>query len=171
MNRLEEPEAFGAALVAAMPKIRRFSFALTGTMADADDLLQATLERAWSKRDQFEPGTKIDRWLFRICKNIWIDEMRSKKVRGDTVEFQDHVGPPGDSEREVIAALTLTETLEASQILNNDHRTVLFLVGVEGLSYREAAGVLDLPVGTIMSRLARARGQLANVMEDKEMCH
>jgi len=152
------------ALVAALPKLRRFAYALTGTPHEADDLLQASVERALAKSDQYRPGTNFEGWLFRICRNLWIDEMRSRQTRKESAPFDEEVAPPAgapDSERAMQASLDLDKVRSAMASLNEDHRAVLALVGVEGLSYKEAAAVLDLPVGTVMSRLSRARAQLA----------
>ncbi len=153
-------QAFRGALVEAVPKVRRFAYALSGSPADADDLLQATLERALAKAHLFEAGTRLESWLFRLCRNIWIDEMRARRTRGVAVEIDNETGPSLDGERATMSRLTLAEVQAAMRQLSEDHRAILALVGVEGLSYREAAAVLGLPIGTVMSRLARARAQL-----------
>lgn len=157
-------EEFETALVALVPRIRRYCYALTGAAADADDLLQAGLERALTKQALFKPGTDLDRWLFRMTRNIWIDEMRKKKKRGESVEFDERLAeaPAGETAQE--ARLALSEVGRAMALLSESHRSVLALVGLEGLSYKEAAEVLDLPIGTVMSRVARARTQLAQTL-------
>lgn len=158
-------EEFNTALVATIPRIRRFCYALTGSMADADDLLQATVERALKKQDLFEAGTELDRWLYRMCRNIWIDEMRSRKSKGDVVEFDEQLAPTTGGEGSMMSRLTLSEVRKAMATLSDTHREVLALIGMEGLTYKEAAETLELPIGTIMSRLARARAQLVQAME------
>ncbi len=152
-------------LVAALPRLKRFARALTGDDAEADDLVQATVLRALEKAAQFEERDErsFAAWLFTLVRRVWIDEWRRRRARGagrsDPVEAADAAGAvqPPDAEwrlaaREVVAAL---EALDA------DQRAVLVLVAVEGLRYREAAEVLEVPVGTVMSRLARARAKLA----------
>lgn len=156
---------FQASLIALMPGLRRFCFALTGAAADADDLLQASLERALNKQDLFEPGTNLDRWLFRMSRNIWIDEMRKKKTRGESVEFDEGRAPSTTGAPAQEAHLALSDVGRAMSELSESHRSILALVGVEGLSYKETAEVLGLPIGTVMSRLARARSQLAQTLE------
>lgn len=163
----EEKREFRAALAAAIPKLRRFAYALAGRPEDADDLLQATLERALNRAAQFEPGTNLDGWLFRICRNLWIDEIRSRKSRREDVLFEERMAPPADGERALDARIELGELRRAMAALSEEHRAVLALVGVEGLAYKEAARILDLPVGTVMSRLARARAQLARAIGDE----
>jgi len=160
----DQPD-FKAALAETVPKLRRFAYSLTGRPEDADDLLQATLERALRKRALYEDGTTLDRWLFRICRNLWIDEMRSRKSRREEVLFEETMAPAADGERALNARLELGKVRTAMAALSEDHRAVLALVGGEGLSYKEAAEILDLPVGTVMSRLARARTQLAREMD------
>jgi len=160
----DERADFDAGLAAAVPKLRRFAYALAGRPEDADDLLQATLERALSRRERYEPGTNLDGWLFRICRNLWIDEMRSRKSRKEADLFEDAIPPAADADRDLTARLELDELRSALGALSEEHRAVLALVGVEGMAYKEAARVLDLPVGTVMSRLARARAQLARAM-------
>ncbi|MFQ5346352.1 MAG: RNA polymerase sigma factor [Rhodothalassiaceae bacterium] len=159
---------FRAALVDAVPGVRRFAYALTGSAADADDLLQATLERALAKSHLFEAGTKLESWLFRLCRNIWIDEIRSRKSRGVAVEFDIERGPAHDGEKGMEAAVTLAEVRTAMRGLSEEHRAILALVGIEGLTYKEAAAILDVPIGTVMSRLARARAQLVAALEARE---
>lgn len=161
-------EAFRAALVEAAPRVRRFAYALSGSAADADDLLQATLERALRKSHLFEVGTKLESWLFRLCRNIWIDEVRARRTRGVTVDIDAETGPAHDGERDMTAAVMLGEIRTAMHRLSEEHRAVLALVGIEGLTYREAAAVLDVPIGTVMSRLARARAQLVATLEARE---
>jgi RNA polymerase sigma-70 factor (ECF subfamily) len=150
-------ERFGDQLVAVLPRLRRFARGLTGSSVEADDLVQAACERALARRHQFQEGTRFDSWMFRIVQTIWIDQIRSREVRkadGDVGE--DRLGSD-EPVRRVEARLTLAEVRRAVDRLSPDQRAALLLVTVEGLSYKEAAEVVDVPVGTIMSRLARAR--------------
>lgn len=150
-------ERFGDQLVAVLPRLRRFARGLTGSSVEADDLVQAACERALARRHQFQEGTRFDSWMFRIVQTIWIDQIRSREVRktdGDIGE--DRLGSD-EPVRRVEARLTLAEVRRAVDRLSPDQRAALLLVTVEGLSYKEAAEIVDVPVGTIMSRLARAR--------------
>jgi len=148
---------FGDQLIAVLPRLRRFARGLSGSVADADDLVQAACERALARQHQFQEGTRFDSWMFRIVQTIWIDQVRSRDVRkegGDITE--DQLGSD-EPVRRVEARLALDEVRRAVEHLPSDQRMALLLVTVEGLSYKEAAEVVQVPVGTIMSRLSRAR--------------
>lgn len=150
-------ERFGDQLVAVLPRLRRFARGLTGSSVEADDLVQAACERALARRHQFQEGTRFDSWMFRIVQTIWIDQIRSREVRKSDGDIgEDRLGSD-EPVRRVEARLTLAEVRRAVDHLTPDQRAALLLVTVEGLSYKEAAEVVDVPVGTIMSRLARAR--------------
>jgi RNA polymerase sigma-70 factor, ECF subfamily len=150
-------ERFGDQLVAVLPRLRRFARGLTGSSVEADDLVQAACERALARRHQFQEGTRFDSWMFRIVQTIWIDQIRSREVRkSDGNIGEDRLGSD-EPVRRVEARLTLAEVRQAVDRLTPDQRAALLLVTVDGLSYKEAAEVVDVPVGTIMSRLARAR--------------
>lgn len=152
----------GERLIAFLPNLRRFAISICGSRDLADDLVQAACERALANAERFEPGSRFDAWMFRILRNLWIDHVRRQKTAGvqdDISERQDIAGPSG--EREVEARLTLRTVTEAIADLPEEQREVLLLVCVEEFSYREAADVLDVPIGTVMSRLARARKNLA----------
>ncbi len=149
-------------LVAFLPNLRRFAISLCGSRDVADDLVQAACERALASAERFEPGTRFDAWMFRILRNLWIDVVRRRKTAGvqeDISEREDFAGASG--EREVEAKMTLRSVGEAITELPDEQREVLLLVCIEELSYRETADVLDIPIGTVMSRLARARKNLA----------
>jgi len=148
---------FADQLITVLPRLRRFARGLSGSITDADDLVQAACERALARQHQFQEGTRFDSWMFRIVQTIWIDQVRSRDVRkedGDTA--QDRLGS-NEPVRRVEARLALDEVRRALDCLPPDQRTALLLVTVEGLSYKEAAETVQVPVGTIMSRLARAR--------------
>ena len=156
---------FSDQLIAVLPRLRRFARGLAGAAAEADDLVQAACERALAREHQFEEGTRFDSWMFRIVQTIWIDQLRARDVRkedGDVAE--ERLGSDAPVRR-IEARLALAEVRLAVERLPAEQRTVLMLVTVEGLSYKEAASVEGVPVGTIMSRLARARVALHQQLE------
>lgn len=156
---------FSDQLIAMLPRLRRFARGLAGSIVEADDLVQAASERALARRHQFQEGTRFDSWMFRIVQTIWIDQMRARTVRKEEAELPgDRVGSD-EAMRRVEARLALGEVRRAVDRLPPDQRAALLLVTVEGLSYREAAEVVQVPVGTIMSRLARARMALQAQLE------
>jgi RNA polymerase sigma-70 factor, ECF subfamily len=149
--------SFNDQLIAVLPRLRRFARGLTGSVTDADDLVQSACERALSRSHQFQEGTRFDSWMFRIVQTIWIDQLRSRGIR--RVEHEDqaaHIGTDAPV-RLVEARLALGEVRAALATIPPEQRAALLLVTVEGLSYKEAAEIAKVPVGTIMSRLARAR--------------
>ena len=148
---------FGDQLIAVLPRLRRFARGLSGSVADADDLVQAACERALARQHQFQEGTRFDSWMFRIVQTIWIDQVRSRDVRKEDGDIAEERLGSDEPVRRVEARLALGEVRRALDRLPPDQRTTLLLVTVDGLSYREAAEVVQVPVGTIMSRLARAR--------------
>jgi len=141
--------------------LRRFCHALTGNVADADDLLQDTIVRLLDKG--LPENANLRKWAFRVCKNIWFDELRARKVRRDWAREQIS-GPTAfeDGERAMQSNITLAETQSAMKDLPREQRLILSLVAVEGMSYRDAAETADVPLGTVMSRLSRARAFLSN---------
>ena len=146
------------ALIALLPRLRRFAYGLSGSADEGDDLVQAACERALSRLHQFEPGTRLDSWMFRIVQTLWIDGRRAVKRRGPAVPIEtieEFVG--SDGARETEAKIGLAEVRRAVGALPDEQREVLMLVTVDGMSYREAAATLEIPIGTVMSRLARAR--------------
>jgi RNA polymerase sigma-70 factor (ECF subfamily) len=162
-----EPVArrFSDQLIAMLPRLRRFARGLAGSVVEADDLVQAACERALARRHQFQEGTRFDSWMFRIVQTIWIDQVRARKVRREDGEIGG--GRLGSDEpvRRVEARLSLADVRRAVERLPAEQRAVLLLVTVDGLSYREAAAVVGVPIGTIMSRLARARVALQAQLE------
>lgn len=148
-------------IVALLPRLRRFSYALTGNADRGDDLVQETCVRALSKLDQWQTDTRLDSWLYRIAQNIWFDRIRALKVRGTSVDIDDVVDLAGDDGRTVTESrLTLNVVSAAIDRLPPDQKILIVLVCVDGLSYKDAADVLGIPIGTVMSRLARARRTL-----------
>jgi RNA polymerase sigma-70 factor (ECF subfamily) len=148
---------FSDQLIAVLPRLRRFARGLTGAAAEADDLVQAACERALARKHQFEEGTRFDSWMFRIVQTIWIDQIRARDVRKEDAEVPEERLGSDEPVRRVEARLALEEVRRAVDLLPPDQRTALLLVTVDGLSYKQAAEIAGVPVGTIMSRLARAR--------------
>lgn len=148
-------------MVALLPRLRRFARALTGSVADADDIVQIAMERALMRMDQYQPGTRLDSWMCSIVRNAWIDEARARTRRGKTFvasELAEQVGH--DGEAEMHAKLEADDVWAAMRKLPEEQREAVALVCVEGLAYREAADVLGVPIGTLTSRLARGREAL-----------
>lgn len=152
-----------AQLTALLPALRRFAWSLTQSVHDADDLLQATVERLLSKG--VPENVDLSRWAFTVCRNLWIDEYRARKIR-QTVDVAPEVFEDGqvDGEREVHGKLQLNQVMNAMKNLPEDQHTVLSMVAIQGLSYKDVAAELDIPVGTVMSRLSRARCKLAELL-------
>ena len=160
-------EAVHAELVALLPRLRRFARGLAGTADQADDLVQAACERALSRIQQWTPGTRLDSWMFRIAQTVWIDRMRYAGRRRETSAVEVLEMLPFDARiHEGTAARADLAVVRAEVAkLPEEQRLVLALVTIDGRSYQEAADILGVPVGTIMSRLARARCRLAQAIE------
>ena len=154
-------------LSSLLPRLRRFALALTGSRDEGDDLVQATYERAIAHISQWEAGTRLDSWMYRIMRNTHLNVLRGRKVRGTLVDPDDAEdalsvdGRPG-----MEARLTLDKVRQCIDRLPEDQRAILLLVCVEGQTYDEAAATLELPLGTVTSRLARARNALRVMMEN-----
>ena len=154
----------GDRLIALLPNMRRFALSLARRPDLADDLVQQACERALAHAASFQPGTRFDAWMFRIIRNLWIDHIRRDKTAGPQDDIEDRRDLMGDDgERSMEARLTLGSVAEAMELLPADQRELMLLVCVEDLSYRDAAEVLGVPIGTVMSRLARARKKLAEL--------
>jgi RNA polymerase sigma-70 factor (ECF subfamily) len=153
-------------LVTLLPRLRRFARALSRNVHDADDLVQVSVERALLHLDQLRPGTRLDSWMFGIIRNAWIDETRSRRRR-DRVLAPEELGEQvADSSSEApIQRLSIEAALER---LPEEQRLAVALVLVEGLAYKEAAAVLEVPIGTVTSRLARAREALEALLGGRE---
>jgi RNA polymerase sigma-70 factor (ECF subfamily) len=152
-------------IAALLPRLRRFARSITFHREDADDLVQVAVERALTRSEQWEPGTRLDSWMFRIVKNAWIDEVRSRARRAELFapeEEGEHVGDNGAEAHQQRMAIE-----KAISLLSEDHRLVIGLVLVDGLPYKEAAEVLEIPMGTLTSRLARAREALQELLSDR----
>ncbi|MET0372488.1 MAG: sigma-70 family RNA polymerase sigma factor [Sphingobium sp.] len=156
---------FESDLLTLLPRLRRFAASLSHSRSDADDLCQAAVERALRSRDQWQPGTRLDSWMYRIMRNLWIDEGRSRQRAARTfapAEAGEQVGYDGD--RQIEAAVTLSDVDRAMASLPDEQREAIALVLVEGMSYKDAAAVLDIPMGTLTSRLVRGRGALIDML-------
>lgn len=148
-------------MVELLPRLRRFAVALAGDIDQADDLVQETCMRALSRVEQWQPGTRLDSWMYRIAQNLWLDRMRAKKVRGVQVDVEAAEVLAGPDGRDVVESrLTLAAVSAAMAHLPAEQRMLVALVCVDGLSYKEAAEITETPIGTVMSRLARARREL-----------
>ena len=159
-------QAFERELLTLLPRLRRFSRALARNGADADDLTQVALERALKAKDQWQLGTRLDAWMMKIMRNCWIDEVRSRTRRAQTfapAEEGETIGV--DAHEDMERQAELNDVDRAMNSLPAEQREVIALVLVEGLAYREAADLLDIPIGTLTSRLTRGRQALAQKLE------
>ena len=153
--------AFEQELLALLPRLRRFARGVTQHPADADDLCQAAIERALKSRDQWQAGTRLDSWMYRITRNIWIDNRRATARRGIDADIDDGVMQIADnSHARMEASMELGDVDRAMARLPDEQREAVMLVLVEGYAYREAAEILEVPVGTLTSRLVRGREAL-----------
>lgn len=160
-------DAFETALIRILPRLRRFAHGLTRDAADADDLTQRAAERALKSRAQWQPGTNFDAWTYRILRNLWIDTARSRQRRDKVIapaEDAETIGAQGDAE----AAAERLFLIRAMDRLPDEQREAVALVMIEGLSYAEAAQVLEVPAGTLTSRLVRGRQALAKMLAGGE---
>jgi RNA polymerase sigma-70 factor (ECF subfamily) len=146
--------------MALLPRMRRFALSLSGAEQDADDLVQSAIERALRHQNSWKDGTRLDYWMYKIIQNLWIDEIRARRRRPDPIETAPEM--IGEDGRDVAAArIDLSAARQAFTLLTEDQRTVLTLIVLDGMSYQDAANTLGVPIGTIMSRLARARAALS----------
>ena len=151
--------AFENELLVLLPRLRRFARSLTHDAADADDLAQITIEKALLAQGSWQAGTRLDSWMYRIMRNAWIDTARSRTRAAETFIAEDAglgVGAPGNAE----ARVALNEVEAAMRALPDEQREAVALVLVEGLAYKDAAAILDIPMGTLTSRLVRGRQAL-----------
>ena len=149
-------------LISLLPRLRRFARSLAGGDAEVgDDLAQAAIERALSHIDGFELGTRLDSWMYKITQNLWIDSRRAVERRGIPVSDEVLASTMGEDGRRVTEArLVLDATRQAIGQLPDEQRAAVMLVLVEGLSYQAASEALSVPIGTVMSRIHRARATL-----------
>jgi RNA polymerase sigma factor (sigma-70 family) len=153
------------AILAELPRLRRYARAMLGDRATADDLVQDTLERAWSRVDQWRAGSDLRAWLFSIMHNLRVDQLRRPGLNTSSME-EDFVDPP--------ARATQTDRLEvrdlefALTLLPEEQREVMLLVALEEMSYQDIARTLDIPTGTVMSRLSRGRERLRLILDGQQ---
>ena len=153
-----------AQLVALLPRLRRFARALARDVHDADDLVQLALERALGRAGQARADAPLSSWMFGILRNAWIDELRARGRRARLFAPAEDAEQVGDDSRS--AAAELLSVQEALARLPEEQRTAVALVLIEGLSYKEAAHVMQVPIGTLTSRLARGREALQKMLEE-----
>lgn len=159
---MKQGDDFIRELTDLLPRLRRLARTLAGQPHDADDLVQIALERALARADQWRPDARLDAWVFGILRNAWFDELRAR-TRGQRVfapeEAGESVGEDAmDRQSDAMSVAAAMARLPVEQ------REVVALVLVEGLSYRETSDLLDIPIGTVTSRLARARAALQNLL-------
>jgi len=158
---MDTSDEFDSGLAEALPRLRRFAHALSRDPSDADDLAQQAVERALRSRAQWEPGTRLDAWLYRIMRNLWIDEGRSRSRKAKVERPPGHGENVGFDPRPAQdAAIDLARVMVTMERLPDEQREVVALILIEGFGYREAAELLDLPIGTVSSRLMRGRSAL-----------
>lgn len=153
-----------AELIALLPRLRAYGRAITRDASAADDLVQTACEKALRNLASYQRGSRLDAWMFRIMKNAWIDNRRANRnlhLLGDDEAVEAHSEEALDQTE---AHLELKSVARAMAEMTTEQREVLLLIGVNGMKYRDAAEALDVPIGTVMSRLARARQTLASMM-------
>ncbi|MEL6840984.1 MAG: RNA polymerase sigma factor [Pseudomonadota bacterium] len=162
------PDQFKTEMIGLLPRLRRFALTLTRSGPDADDLLQDACTTALQKWQQYDPSQPFDRWMFRVIRNLWISEIRKRKVRQGEGQID------AEEANELQTAGSAEETLTAQQVrrkvadLDQDLAQPLMLVCSEGYSYKEVSELLNIPIGTVMSRIHRARKLLVSHLSVEE---
>jgi len=159
INSGHEPVRSG--LRAHLAALWRYGLVLSGKRDIAEELVQATCLRALERQAQFQPGTRLDRWLFSILHSIWVNELRARRVRVGAGQVDAEIALVVDGRLEIETNILAAQVLEQIGRLPEGQREAVLLVYGEGYSYAEAAALLDVPIGTIMSRLATARERIA----------
>ncbi len=150
-----------------IPMLRRFAYSLTGSNADADDLVQATFEKILTKG--LPDDVEILKWAFKVCRNVWIDEYRSRKVRQNATQAPELQEQSAVEQQDQYETQELLMTVNiAMNTLPHDQRSILSLVALQGMAYKDVATILEIPIGTVMSRLSRARNSLVNLVRPQE---
>ena len=148
-------------IVKMLPRLRHFIYALTRRAECSDDLVQETCVRALTHLHQWQPGSRLDSWMFRIGRNLWIDQVRAEKFRGETVDIEAvHHLLSSDGQLLAENRIVLEELRRDIAELSAEQRNLIKFVWLQGLSYKETGRILNLPAGTVMSRMARVRGVL-----------
>lgn len=164
---MDQLPPFEDELAALLPRLRRFAHGLSRNSADADDLAQMTVERALRSKAQWRPGTRLDSWLYTIMRNLWIDTARAR-VRKQKVEVPAEAAEMlARSSDSVETAVELSRMMAAMERLPDEQREVVALILVEGFGYREVAEMLELPIGTVSSRLVRGRTALLQMVGER----
>jgi len=154
-------------LLELLPRLERFATSLTRNREEARDLVQDAALKVL--HHGVPEGANLKHWAFRVCKNVWIDSLRRKRIRETPSIEQGAIGLAGHDAREELEGRSqLRKTLELMAKLPQDQRLALSLVAIEGMSYREVASVMEVPIGTVMSRVARARASIARALEATE---
>jgi RNA polymerase sigma-70 factor (ECF subfamily) len=153
--------SLGQQLIELLPRLRRFAYGLSGNADKGEELLQTACERALAKSDQWQPDSRLDHWMFRIIRNVRIDELRSQSIQKRGMEKITPIYEEAYDDRYMLdSQIAADEVHQAMNRLSEDHRTILLLVGVEGYAYKEVSEILEIPMGTVTSRLIRARKAL-----------
>lgn len=160
---LPKERKFRQDLVALLPRMRRFAITLSGSADAADDLLHSTVEKAIRAVHSYDPARRLDSWLFKVMQNTWFDACKDQNKRSYQ-QLEDAHHPRTDGRAAAESRDELRHVAAAFARLPEEQRAVLALVVLEGFSYNEAASALDIPVGTVMSRLARGRAGIAAVV-------
>jgi RNA polymerase sigma-70 factor (ECF subfamily) len=162
-------DGFTAELTALLPRLRRLAHALARPPADPDDLAQASVERMLRARDQWQPGTRFDAWAFRVMRNLWIDTARAHMRQNARSAPEEEGLNVGEDPRDGLEARSeLSAVRHALAQLPDEQREVVTLITIEGLGYAEAAAMLDLPIGTVSSRLLRGRTALMQMLRETD---
>lgn len=152
-------------IVELIPRLRRYARALVSDRARADDLVQDTLERAWNKFHLWRPGSDLRAWLFTVMHNVHVNQVRASRDHA----VLDDEGPEMAVAAVQGASLEIRDLERALAVLSPEQREVLLLIALEDMSYAEVAAMLDIPIGTVMSRLSRAREKLRALMHGMPM--
>src|ERR1700682_3813577 len=158
---------FGRLLEKEIPRMRRYARALTHDLSRADDLVQDTLVRAITQQHHWQCGTNLRAWLFTILHNQNVNGVRRRVLEGVAVEFDDK-WPFPTAATDPAGALSLRDLDRALARISEEQRQVILLIGLEDISYKEAATILDVPIGTIRSRLSRGRESLRILMDRRD---
>ncbi|MGB4063467.1 MAG: RNA polymerase sigma factor [Azonexus sp.] len=153
------------AIIAELPRLRRYARAMLGDRAAADDLVQDTLERAWSRFAQWRAGSDLRAWLFGIMHNLRVDQLRRGSLSTHSLDDDACEVPTRPTQNDLLEVIDLESALRQ---LPDDQREVLLLVGLEEMSYAEISAALGVPIGTVMSRLSRGRERLRQIMDGRQ---
>lgn len=162
-GNMQRAERTREELIALIPRLRQFARVLTGNLADADDVVQNCLEKAMRNMHQWQDGTRLDRWVMTIAKNIWLDDRRLSRNKQPHDDISEQITLAGADGLDIVEQRDQNRAVRAAvDSLPEDQRILVGLVILEGYSYRDAADMLDIPIGTVMSRLSRAKSVLGD---------